>query len=65
MEPRTREELQSAAGFKERKHFRKFYLEPLLAAGWLAMTIPDKPTSRLQRYRTTPEGRRALEEQRA
>jgi hypothetical protein len=61
MEPHTREELQRTAGFKERKHFRKFYLDPLLAAGWLAMTIPDKPTSRLQRYRTTPVGERALE----
>lgn len=29
-----------------------------------AVIIPDKPTSRLQRYRTTSEGWRALEEQR-
>ena len=32
----------------------------LLSAGWLAMTIPDKPNSRLQRYRTTPAGLEVL-----
>jgi len=63
--PLTRGELQAVANLKDREHFRKFSLEPLLAVGWLAITIPDRPTSRLQRYRTTPEGQRALEEQRA
>lgn len=56
-EPHSREELQSAVAFSDREHFRKTYLEPLLAAGWLARTIPDKPTSRLQRYRLTEKGR--------
>jgi ATP-dependent DNA helicase RecG len=32
------------------------YLEPLLAAGWLQLTIPDKPRSSRQRYRTTDLG---------
>jgi ATP-dependent DNA helicase RecG len=36
------------------------YLEPLLAARWLEMTIPDKPTSSQQRYRVTEAGRQAL-----
>jgi hypothetical protein len=31
-----------------------------LAANLLAMTIPDKPTSRNQRYRTTDKGRALL-----
>ena len=40
-------------------HFSQFV--PLLEHGWLALTIPDKPNSRLQRYRLTPEGRALLE----
>ena len=55
-EPRTREELQAALGIKHRMHFVHAYLEPLLAAGSLAMTIPNKPRSRNQRYRTTEAG---------
>jgi hypothetical protein len=31
-----------------------------MAKGWLAMTIPDKPKSRLQRYQTTGEGKKWL-----
>jgi hypothetical protein len=36
------------------------YLKPIMAKGWLAMTIPDKPQSRLQRYQTTEEGKKWL-----
>jgi hypothetical protein len=41
--PHSREELQCVLGLKDRMHLQKAYLEPLLAAGWLEMTIPDKP----------------------
>ena len=61
----SRDELQKAAGIKDREHFRKAYLEPLLLAGWLERTIPDKPRSRLQRYRTTEAGREAIARERA
>ena len=54
--PRTRAELQNAAGLKDREHFRTTYLEPLLDAGLLEMTIPDKPKSSRQQYRTTAAG---------
>jgi len=57
---RNREELQRAVGLRDREHFRKAYLEPLLVAGWLEMTIPDKPRSSKQRYRTTDLGRKVL-----
>lgn len=60
-QPRSRSELQEAAGLKDREHFRVAHLEPLLAAHWLEMTIPDKPRSSKQRYRTTEAGRRVLE----
>ena len=59
--PLSREELQNVAGIKDREHFRKEYLKPLLAAGFLEMTIPDKPNSRLQKYRLSDKGRRRIE----
>jgi ATP-dependent DNA helicase RecG len=58
--PHSREELQRVLGLKDRMHFQKAYLEPLLAAGWLEMTFPDKPRSRLQRYRITAAGQGTL-----
>ena len=61
---RSREELQVASGIKHREHFRKAYLEPLLGTGWLAMTIPDKPRSPKQRYRTTDLGLTVLSQRR-
>ena len=56
-EGKSREQLQAAAGMKHREHFRKAYVEPLVNAGWIERTIPNKPTSRLQRYRLTDKGR--------
>jgi hypothetical protein len=38
-------------------HLQKAYLEPLLATGWLEMTILDKPWSRLKRYVPQPLAR--------
>ena len=55
-EARSREELQAATGMIDREHFRKAYIEPLVMAGWLERTIPDKPTSRLQKYRLGAKG---------
>ena len=57
---RNREDLQRVVGLRDREHFRKAYLEPLLSAGWLEMTIPDKPRSSKQRYRTTDLGYKVL-----
>ncbi len=46
----------------DRTKFRNQVLKPLLEAGWLEMTIPDKPTSSKQKYRLTPEGKGLLAE---
>ena len=54
----TRSALQTALGLKHTPHFRKAYLLPALAAGYLEMTLPGQPNSRLQRYRLTEAGRR-------
>ena len=50
VEPRTRDEIQEHIGITSRAHFRKCYLYPLLDAGKLQMTMPDKPKSRYQKY---------------
>jgi ATP-dependent DNA helicase RecG len=64
LEPRTSNELQQAAGLRHRAHFQATILKPLLARGWLEMTIPERPNSRNQRYRTTEDGKVALAAQR-
>jgi predicted HTH transcriptional regulator len=56
-EGKSREEIQTAIGMKNREHFRKTYVEPLVKGGWLEWTIPGKPTSRLQKYRLAEKGR--------
>jgi ATP-dependent DNA helicase RecG len=48
--PHTRDELQTITGIMDRKHFRNAILKPLLEAGKIRMTIPDKPNSRNQKY---------------
>jgi len=55
-----RNALQSVLGLSDRKSFRERYLKPALADGLIEMTIPDKPNSRLQKYRLTDKGRRWL-----
>ena len=54
--PLKRQEIQDALGLKHEDHFREAYLIPALHAGLIEMTIPDKPTSRLQKYRLTKTG---------
>ena len=60
MTPSSTAQLRNAAGLSDREHFRTAYLEPLLASGLLEMTIPDKPRSPKQQYRTTERGHQAL-----
>jgi predicted transcriptional regulator len=55
-------ELMLIAGRTSRTKFRDQVLKPLLKAGWLEMTIPDKPCSSRQKYQLTEEGRRFLAE---
>ena len=53
----SREQLQQALGLHDRKSFRERYLKPALAEEVIEMTLPEKPNSRLQRYRLTDLGR--------
>ena len=52
-------------GLKDRKHFVESYLQPALTQGMIALTIPDKPNSRLQKYRLTQAGQLQLLKQKA
>ena len=55
-------EIMSLEGRTNRSKFRKQVLKPLIDAGWLEMTIPEKPTSSKQKYRLTKEGKDLLTE---
>lgn len=59
-EPRKAGEIQELLGLRHRENFQNNYLKPLLDKGWLERTIPDKPRSRLQKYRLTPAEEKAL-----
>lgn len=52
-EPRRKSEIAAYCGFKDIKNFNKNYLSPLLAAGKISRTVPDKPRSQNQRYVTS------------
>ncbi len=62
MVPRSRNEMQKYTGLKNRTHFTREYLTPLLDNNLLEMTLPDMPTSKNQRYVITQKGRKFLGE---
>ena len=51
-------ELRQILGVKHRPTFRDNYLHPALQQGFIEMTCPDKPNSRLQKYRLTAKSRK-------
>ena len=57
----SREELMRNLDLRHREHFYRTYLGPAVEAGLIELTVPDKPTSRLQKYRLTVNGRRWLD----
>ena len=59
--PKSTSELLVDMHLSHRKSFRDTYLNPALEANLIERTIPDKPNSRLQRYRLTEAGRRAID----
>ncbi|MGI6393488.1 MAG: Fic family protein [bacterium] len=54
----TRKELQEKLALKNDEHFRKKYIIPALEAKLIEYTVPDKPKSRLQKYRLTALGKK-------
>ena len=49
-EEKTVFEIIEYIGHKNRTRFRRDYIKPLVESGKLKMTIPEKPTSRNQKY---------------
>ena len=49
-------EIRAQLGLRDRTHLREHYISPALAADVIEMTIPEKPHSRLQKYRLTQKG---------
>jgi len=58
--PVSADALRKALGIRHRPTFRSNYLHPAVKAGFIEYTIPDKPNSRLQRYRLTVTGQARL-----
>jgi len=52
-----RQEIQDMLGLSHREHFRLKYLKPALEQGFIEMTIPERPSSKLQKYRLTILGK--------
>jgi Fic family protein len=55
--PKSKAELLASVGLANAYLNYKRHILPLVHSGILEMTIPEKPTSRLQKYRLTPKGR--------
>jgi Fic family protein len=49
----SRKEIFMAVGMSNDSRAFKRHIEPLIKAGFIEMTMPDKPNSRLQKYRLT------------
>lgn len=56
----TRADVQKRLGLQHLPHLRDAYLNPALAGRLIEMTLPDKPRSRLQKYRLTTAGQALL-----
>lgn len=50
-------EIMEIIGVTNRTKFRRKYIIPLIGEELLAMSIPDKPNSSLQKYYTTEKGK--------
>jgi len=57
--------LMDAVGISHRPTFLYSYLQPALSAGFVEMTIPDKPRSSKQKYRLTDKGKEWVEQNQA
>jgi Fic family protein len=52
----SRFEIQIRLNLKDSEYFRQRYILPALKLGFIERTLPDKPSSKLQKYRLTVQG---------
>jgi ATP-dependent DNA helicase RecG len=64
LQSRSRADLQEELGIADRLVFRRTYLNPLIEAGLLALTLPGSLRAPTQRYVTTDAGRALLDQRR-
>jgi hypothetical protein len=57
--------IREALGLKDRTHVRNTYIVPALEAELIEYTIPEKPNSRLQKYRLTDRGKEWVKQNQA
>ena len=60
LEPASMDELLVFLKYNNRSSFRDRYILPLIGEGLIERTIPDKPSSKLQRYKTSLKGKLML-----
>lgn len=59
-EPKSKDEIFEKIGlYKNTKNYNH-HIKPLIEAGWLNLTLPNKPTSKNQQYFTTELGKKLL-----
>jgi len=58
----SRQEIQVALDLLDRKNFRTNYLNPALVIKVVEMTIPNKPNSKLQKYKRSVLGEKLITE---
>lgn len=56
MRPKKRQEILHKLDLYNNYKNYETYIKPLVDKGWITLTIPDRPTSKNQQYRTTPDG---------
>lgn len=56
----SRVEIQDKMGLSDKRNFKENYLSPALEWGLIEMTIPEKPSSKNQKYRLTQRGKGVL-----
>jgi predicted transcriptional regulator len=52
--------IREGLGINDKAHVRNAYINPALEEALIERTIPDKPNSRLQKYRLTEKGKALL-----